>query len=539
MPATPLPGEGLELPLSEYNRLRAFQGGGWFWDHENQQVIREVLGDFLPRVEERPKGSRGGAVAFFQHFASGTEAAGKSVAVGAQMNRVPRAEYDRLQAALEAFKRKAENPHTDPNARRIIEKFCLPDPSQNPELYRLHGSTWNRRLLVLWGCEKEQGTSLTPAAALQRLSVEPAATTFFRRLPLLLGCLLLLLLLAALAYHFWPHSKEDRFAREPAPVAIQDPNVPGANAPDSTSEPRSGSPAGTTSPRLAAPGESAAARQPPGGNSPDVVAPGANDLAESSPALVRPPAAAPAAQPPNASPDPTAVTGPASAANPSRRDAAAAAVSPRPEPAGMAREPRASASPRPDVPGTSPTMDSPSAAGQPGNAAGSAARPSPSPSNDGSTDPGDKLAAAASPATTPATTPGGRSSTDPADNPTPPVAPVAGPLGAAPKLEILSAPTSAAPHDGKLDFVLMAAAHNADGSLATVEIKEWSVDGKRQQDRTGQNVTAGQLALTLPTGKHRVNLTATSLGQSVECEAEVNVQIKSQGDVTVKSGVKK
>lgn len=225
MPLTSLPDQGIEVPLSEYNRLRAFQGGGWFWDHDNQQVIRETLGDFLPRVEERR--DRGGAL--FQHFVGGTEAVSRSQAVGAQMNRVPRAEYQRLQRALENLKLKAQAPNTDPNARKIIEKFCLPDPAKDPDLYRLYGSGWNRRLIVLWGCEREEGSSLAPGSALNKIAVESPAATLFRRLPMLLGWLLLLLLLAAGAYWWWQRHEQDGRQKIAASQPASGPAAPTAD----------------------------------------------------------------------------------------------------------------------------------------------------------------------------------------------------------------------------------------------------------------------------------------------------------------------
>lgn len=524
MPLIPLPGEGIEVPLSEYTRLRAFQGGGWFWDHENQQILRSELGDFLPRVEERPRGSTGGPAAVFQHFVGGVEAAGKSDAVGATMNRVPRAEYQRLQHALEALKRKAEDPHTDPTARRLIEKFSLPDPAQNPDLYRLSGPAWNRRLLVLWGCEKEPGTSLPPDAALQKLTLEPPAASFLRRLPLLLGLLLLLLLLAFLVYHLWPHH-DDHLPVNGGNFITADSPTPKSTAPDAipsggsvapidgqgitpTGPNRTGNPVAPlsrdgTSPVPAAtlPGRNARDTTNEPGTSPSLVGqsaptPNLSNLSTPSASAVNTDSAGQASSPANA-----ATSATSQAARPSALPVAAAS-------------PAASTSPTVSSSPTPPPSLAHSTSTHPSDHAFS---PMSSPT--------DRLDSSPSSLVTPA------ASTSPSDT-------LPGPSSAAsarpPHLEIINAPSSAPPHDGKLDLTLVATAHDANGGLATVEVTSWEVDGQRQQDRTGHDATGTQIALTLPPGQHRVTVAGTLSGLPVTYDAEVNVQIKSQGDVTVK-----
>ena len=107
--------------------------------------------------------------------------------------------------------------------------------------------------------------------------------------------------------------------------------------------------------------------------------------------------------------------------------------------------------------------------------------------------------------------------------------------GTSPTVEILKAQSSTAPHDGKMDMVLMATAHEADNTLTPLQVTVWNVDGVPQHDHAGSNVTSGQIALTLPSGKHRVAVAGTARGVPVQLETEVNVQIKSQGDVTVKA----
>lgn len=541
MPLTPLPDQGIEVPLSEYNRLRAFQGGGWFWDHDNQQIIRETLGDFLPRVEERR--DRGGAL--FQQFVGGVEATSRSQAIGAQMNRVPKSEYNRLQRALENLKLKAQSPSTDPNARRVIEKFCLPDPAKDPDLYRLYGSRWNRRLLVLWGCEREEGSSLAPASALTKMPVEPVTASFMRRLPLWLGLLLLLLLLALGLREVWQRNHPN--GGDGSPVATTGAPSGETAAPSGVSTPGTGvtpAPAnGNTAPGLAA------------ANHPVPVDPSAP-----SPALAGtrnmpylpdnvPANGSDATKPPpnnqNVPPGDMTTTPPSaremSAHNPPNGEGtpAPSQVLSSPASAGSTRNVGA-ASPHPARDAT--TLASPVAApaavapNQSDNSPASTTQPTPRADTlhpGGANAPQDAEEtsnADAAPIPPAAGSPGSMPAS--AGDPTMP-APSLDP-GTPPTVEILKAQASASPHDGKLDMVLMATAHEADNTLTPLQITHWNVDGKPQHDRSGHDVTSGQVSLSLPPGKHRVGVTGTARGLPVEFETDVEVLIKSQGDVTIK-----
>ncbi len=496
MPLTSLPDQGIEVPLSEYNRLRAFQGGGWFWDHDNQQVIREVLGDFLPRVEDRR--DRGGAL--FQHFVGGAEVASRSQAVGAQMNRVPRSEYQRLQRALENLKRKAQDPHTDPNARKVIEKFCLPDPAKDPDLYRLHGSGWNRRLLVLWGCEREEGTSLAPVAALQRIAVESPGTTFLRRLPMLLLWLLLLLLVGA-AFWWWlqrPVSRPDHQATanpSPATMAMDPSSAPAGLPGDTTVAP--------TGQGVASSGSDATGST---GASSNDAAKRAADADSSGTSAAR------SDQTRNASrQDSTAATA-ASGTDKSTRDLAASSLN--------------------DDRSKSTTAKS---AAQEKSAADSAQGEHAATAADQGRTANDARSADAARAGAASSPPAANAATRVGESPTAATAGTTPALPAAPpKVEILKAQGATTPHDGKMDVVIMATAHESDGTLTPLEITRWSVDDSPQQDRAGRDVTSGQLNLSLTPGQHHVKVVATAHGAPVEGDTDLDVAIKSQGDVTLK-----
>lgn len=72
-----------------------------------------------------------------------------------------------LQTALQAFKRKAEDPETTPHAKDIILYFRLPDISKDPDLYRVYGPWWNPKLQILWGCERATDSSLPGTVAVE------------------------------------------------------------------------------------------------------------------------------------------------------------------------------------------------------------------------------------------------------------------------------------------------------------------------------------------------------------------------------------
>ncbi len=521
MPLTPLPDQGIEVPLSEYNRLRAFQGGGWFWDHDNQQVIREVLGDFLPRVEERR--DRGGAL--FQHFVGGVEAASKSQAVGAQMNRVPKKEFNRLQRALENLKGKAQDPHTDPNARRIIEKFCLPDPTKDPDLYRMYGSSWNRRLLVLWGCEREEGTSLAPAAALNKIAVEPLGATFLRRLPLLSGLLLLLLLLVFAAGWWWHQHEAQR--RDPLAVAAASATVPPGAGNRADASTRTALEKSDVTPTTTAqdPGDPRQAGSVKEGksNASGLSALDSHPLpltASASPGATTEQSFSDAAKPSSTLAPPAETPGDAR-----EKSTSATGVNPSLK----ARDHAVTPSPDESKKGSSTTMTKET------DAASDSQRNAISPPSKNETTAPPKKSTSPTPAGALADTVNG--ATD-ADTGSAAAAPGGSPTVAVPrtppKLEILKAQSTSTPHDGKMDTILMATAHDGDGSLTPVDITRWSVDGNPQRDHAGHDTTTGQINLSLTPGVHRVNVVGTAHGVAVESETEVNVQIKSAGDVSLK-----
>lgn len=198
MPLEPT-ANGLLARAGEYEPLRAFSQGGRYWDRVPQQLIREgALAEFLPpvEVEEDERGHYGRF-----HWEQGRrESLSRSRPVG--QRGIPAEQARRLLGALEEFRQAAHIQSAQPQNRELIERFRLPDVAHDPELYRLAGPWWNRRLQILWGCERTRDSSLPAAVAAGKLRQDTSYN--LRRALTALLLLLLLLLLAWWLYSHWP-----------------------------------------------------------------------------------------------------------------------------------------------------------------------------------------------------------------------------------------------------------------------------------------------------------------------------------------------
>ena len=204
------PDTGIRLNLSNYWRIRSWQGGGELWEHHNQQLIRDSLGKFLPRATVET-----GDTVLYQHFESGKELCSQSEPVTAK-NPIPHDQAEQLRVALTAFKAKASDPTCDPDSRKLIDCFRLPDPKKDPELYRVVGSGRRRRLIVLWGAEKEQDSAIVPLEAVNMVHAEPSANSVSGR-PLMLAALAIIV--AAVAAYYFMGGFNDK-SKSPAPSEI-------------------------------------------------------------------------------------------------------------------------------------------------------------------------------------------------------------------------------------------------------------------------------------------------------------------------------
>jgi S1-C subfamily serine protease len=146
-----------------YYKVRLTQGGDELFNHENSQLILQYLGEFLPRAVERTA-EDGSPELLYQFLLNGKDICGGSSQLR-DGNELPADEIDRLNNAIAAMKAKEADPETDPTKRKAISGFRLPSPQKDPELYRVCNVRGKKRLLVLWGVEKEPGSSVIPQDA--------------------------------------------------------------------------------------------------------------------------------------------------------------------------------------------------------------------------------------------------------------------------------------------------------------------------------------------------------------------------------------
>jgi hypothetical protein len=112
----------------------------------------------------------------------GAERAGTSKP--ARAGQIPASEINALNEAFEAIKDQADNEAADPDKRRLIALLELPDPERLPEMYRLYGPIWDRRLLVVWGglpVSAPANASIQADLAAKRLAFAPLAAASLLR----------------------------------------------------------------------------------------------------------------------------------------------------------------------------------------------------------------------------------------------------------------------------------------------------------------------------------------------------------------------
>ena len=212
------PKKGIRLTIGQYSAIKTWQGGGKFWEHDFQLTLRQgELQEFLPRVTDE-----GGAV-LYQQVVDGNEVVSSSLPFS-NLDQIPTNQIEKLRRALGELKAKAEDPNCDANKRRMIEVFRLPDPRKDAELYRYHGSGRKKRLIVLWGVEKEAGSAIAPLKALEKMPNKGQGLEWKRWIWLLL----LLLVVALLSLFFLLNRSKQTVPNSPetptdlgGPVVVQ------------------------------------------------------------------------------------------------------------------------------------------------------------------------------------------------------------------------------------------------------------------------------------------------------------------------------
>lgn len=84
---------------------------------------------------------------------------------------LPRAEIEAFVSAIKEFLAKAEldAKGVPPFIRQCRGEFRLPNPAVDPLAYWIYGPEFDRRLLILWGCEMPGGASLTLEKAMEMI----------------------------------------------------------------------------------------------------------------------------------------------------------------------------------------------------------------------------------------------------------------------------------------------------------------------------------------------------------------------------------
>ena len=517
------PKAGIRLNLDSYHKIHSYQGGGEFWEHQNQQVLMQYLGEFLPRAVEN-EGGKSGTV-LFSHLVAGKDVLSQSSALDANGPQAPAEQLNRLRAAVAALKAKESDALIDPNARKLIQAFRLPDPQKDAELYRITSGS-PRRLLVLWGVEKERNSALTPEAAVARM---PVAGSSSRKLVL---ALLLLLLLLGLGWWLW-----DRSQKKPWPITDTNgaPNPPSGKV--ALGVPPSGGPIITGGPDVrdaTKPSDRTTTISPLPPKTGDQLVT-VNDPVRTIPSPVpRDPIRVPTSAEPAANPQPpknSATTSP-----PAPTTKPELVTTPPPKDANSVNK----TTERPLPPGAPPKLTTPPSDSEkppaetpptrPGTATLPPTPPAPMPKDEPGKTP-----------LPPTPTPGDPSGNTP-PSPTTPTAPVAPGTGLPDnmKLEITNTRTGAEPRNGKVEVVLAAMGRDEKGAPVIVSaVERWIIAGKVQKDASGKPVTSTTLRVSLTKGVHKCTVEGTDRsGRPVSATADVDVNIKTKTtetpDVTVR-----
>lgn len=182
----------------DYYKIRLTQSGDDCFSHENQQLILQYLGDFLPRVVIRS--NDGSTEVFYQMLNNGTEIVGDSIQLKDAKD-LADDEIARLNLALQAMKARLNDPATDPTRRNTINGFRLPNPDKDPEFYRISKACGKKRLIVLWGLEKEPGSSLIPHEAVSTVIASGSTNSAAKSKSSVLLPILAILFICALGYY--------------------------------------------------------------------------------------------------------------------------------------------------------------------------------------------------------------------------------------------------------------------------------------------------------------------------------------------------
>ena len=159
MDITAIPNGGLNVSMKGYRRVRTYIGGPDFWHPSFQDVLRDRLSPFLPAMEYDSSSDCVNA----KYVEKSKELLCSSAPLlggGAMGRKIPTHVVEDFARALQRLRSALADPGIDPNARKMLEAFTLPEPTGAPELYRFVGSGKNTRMFIIWGMEHGPGSSV-------------------------------------------------------------------------------------------------------------------------------------------------------------------------------------------------------------------------------------------------------------------------------------------------------------------------------------------------------------------------------------------
>lgn len=180
----PLPTEPAALPLVRdcppggLRPLLAPGGRENYFSPDLQRIlfdVNEPLSRFLPpakwQVPDRVDRSKSPQVAY--------SIPDEIIKTAQPLTTLPRAEIEAFVAAVRAFLAKGEldAKGVPPFIRQCRAEFRLPNPAVDPLAYWIYGPEFDRRLLILWGCEAPGGPSLSLDKAVEAIREREMAWT--------------------------------------------------------------------------------------------------------------------------------------------------------------------------------------------------------------------------------------------------------------------------------------------------------------------------------------------------------------------------
>jgi len=179
---------GLEVSLEEYPKLQIV-GGGDFYAAPKQRFLLELFQGLLAEAQEL------NGTIIFSPFQGRTEHASKSKPFHGG---IPSKELHKLDQAISNLE--TQKTSDCQSVKAVANEFRLPDPMSHDKFYRLYGPPWNRKLLILWGCQQvNSGDSVAPVDALRSLR-KIANARFQRRRQKYARLLIVFLLLGGSAW---------------------------------------------------------------------------------------------------------------------------------------------------------------------------------------------------------------------------------------------------------------------------------------------------------------------------------------------------